>query len=226
MTKVVSEEPALGGKWVYTKYYYQNKDGNEFIYKEGVFHIGHSTSTDVTLIRPDGEWILFLGVAVRSPTGMTQILRAKRNILYPLKLTNGRVEERLENGESCTRVEFDLSEEEKETLSRSVLDDDPAMNFGTSAAAIKAREQARLVMPSRCEYFISKNTGYIILERTYSENGKKLSEAKVISIDKNSSLPISNFEIPRSDKILLPENANEYFSVTRKYRSQQQQQQQ
>lgn len=191
-------------KWTKSEYYYKNKDGDKFVYKKSILDDGKYTSSLIMLVRPDGDWRLFQDVAIRQPDEMAQILRAKNSICYPSKSVVGLVEDGLENGEPCTRILFDFSEEDRDALARSVMGE--------------VVQQAKLLSPSRCEVLISKNTGIIIAERLYSKNGKKLSEIKITAIEKNCDFPVSNFSISKDCKILLPKNVPEYSSLTDKYR--------
>jgi len=194
ITKKVGEQFDSGGrgKWMFTVYYYKNRENNNYSYHEYSLQNERKTSSSIKIERPDGVWSLYSGVAIRQPDGQRD---AVITIYLDSKPVLGTVTDCFENGEPCMRVDITPS-----------LDGQQNPPPGYQEPNIY-----------RYEFLISKNSGVIILRRSYSKQGKILLQEKITSVEKNYDFPISNFEIPKNYRILFPDNQSEYGALLLKY---------
>jgi hypothetical protein len=107
VTKITYDTPKGAGsekeKRTATAYYYKNKEGDEFEYRESVTKTSTRTRVYTIIIRPDGDWSLYPGVAVRIPGD------ASPPRYYGMKPVLGTVEDCMEENAPCVRVVIDAS---------------------------------------------------------------------------------------------------------------------
>jgi len=196
VTKVVSTRPeaAVSGHWIITTYYYKNKNHGNFTYRETVLVANRKKYTTINILRPDGNWSLCSGNAIREPSDMSQ---TNAIIYHDSKPVMGTVEDVIEDGVQCYRIIIIASTDDKQ------------------ATLHNYREQ----MVHRYEFLISKVSGVIIASRYYTKKGKMIYEDRITTLDQNSDFPISNFEISKNYRMLFPDNKSEYEALKRRLRS-------
>jgi hypothetical protein len=218
VTKTVSEQPLPAGIRTTTTYYYKNSDNDNITYIESKLVPKRRTTSSVKICRPDGNWSLRSGVAIREPDELVRVMRDDNIFHRDSKPVMGMAEECMEDGVSYVRLSLVLSSEDKKKFLHKMEEiSKQTLKQGEDATAKKAKEIASQSIPHKFEYLIGKDTGLLVATRVYTEKGRKLNETKLSKIEQGCDIPLSDFDIPNNFRMIFPDNASEYLSMVRKY---------